>query len=248
MSKDAKKAAASRSAGRDRRSIACSTRLWKKGAWRAIPNPSARQGPGEGVRFAVPRRVHDALAGFGGDDQRAHRADRSPDLRCSSTRSCTTRRSRSWKPPGAACSTWWTRPRPARMLKIKVFNARRRTCCATCSAPPSSTRARMFKKVYEEEFGIFGGAPFGALIGDYEFGKHPRTWNCWRRSRTWPRPRTRRSSRAASARPVQPGQLHRAGDAARPGQDLRDHRVRQVEVLPRRRRTRATSALTCRTS
>jgi type VI secretion system protein ImpC len=29
----------------------------------------------------------------------------------------------------------------------------------------------MFKKVYEEEFGIFGGHPFGALIGDYEFSK-----------------------------------------------------------------------------
>jgi type VI secretion system protein ImpC len=25
--------------------------------------------------------------------------------------------------------------------------------------------------VYEEEFGVFGGAPFGALIGDYDFGK-----------------------------------------------------------------------------
>ena len=31
----------------------------------------------------------------------------------------------------------------------------------------------MFKKVYEEEYGIFGGEPFGALVGDYEFGKHP---------------------------------------------------------------------------
>ena len=31
----------------------------------------------------------------------------------------------------------------------------------------------MFKKVYEEEFGVFGGAPFAALVGDYEFGKHP---------------------------------------------------------------------------
>jgi type VI secretion system protein ImpC len=30
----------------------------------------------------------------------------------------------------------------------------------------------MFKKVYEEEYGLFGGEPFGALIGDYEFGKH----------------------------------------------------------------------------
>jgi len=31
----------------------------------------------------------------------------------------------------------------------------------------------LFKKVYEEEFGVFGGAPFAAMIGDYEFGKHP---------------------------------------------------------------------------
>src|SRR5439155_198358 len=32
-------------------------------------------------------------------------------------------------------------------------------------------QSAMFKKVYEEEFGIFGGAPFGALLGDYEFDK-----------------------------------------------------------------------------
>ena len=31
----------------------------------------------------------------------------------------------------------------------------------------------MFKKVYEEEYGLFGGEPFGALVGDYEFSKHP---------------------------------------------------------------------------
>jgi type VI secretion system protein ImpC len=30
-----------------------------------------------------------------------------------------------------------------------------------------------FKKIYEEEYGVFGGEPFGALIGDYEFTKHP---------------------------------------------------------------------------
>ena len=36
--------------------------------------------------------------------------------------------------------------------------------------------------MYEEEFGVFGGAPFGALIGDYEFGKTGRrTSSCWRR-------------------------------------------------------------------
>ena len=34
-------------------------------------------------------------------------------------------------------------------------------------------RSALFKKIYEEEYGVYGGAPFGALIGDYEFGKHP---------------------------------------------------------------------------
>ena len=31
----------------------------------------------------------------------------------------------------------------------------------------------MFKKIYEEEYGVFGGSPFGLLVGDYEFGNHP---------------------------------------------------------------------------
>ena len=35
------------------------------------------------------------------------------------------------------------------------------------------SKSAMFKKVYEDEFGIFGGEPYGALIGDYEFSKHP---------------------------------------------------------------------------
>ena len=31
----------------------------------------------------------------------------------------------------------------------------------------------LFKKVYEEEYGTFGGFPFSLLIADYEFGRHP---------------------------------------------------------------------------
>jgi type VI secretion system protein ImpC len=31
----------------------------------------------------------------------------------------------------------------------------------------------MFKKLYENEFGMPGGEPYGALIGDYEFTNHP---------------------------------------------------------------------------
>jgi type VI secretion system protein ImpC len=38
---------------------------------------------------------------------------------------------------------------------------------------PEFDQSALFKKVYEEEYGVFGGAPFGALIGDYEFNKSP---------------------------------------------------------------------------
>ena len=38
---------------------------------------------------------------------------------------------------------------------------------------PEFDQSALFKKVYEEEFGTFGGAPFGALVGDYEFTRHP---------------------------------------------------------------------------
>jgi type VI secretion system protein ImpC len=31
----------------------------------------------------------------------------------------------------------------------------------------------LFKKIYEEEYGTFGGFPFSLLVGDYEFGRHP---------------------------------------------------------------------------
>jgi type VI secretion system protein ImpC len=31
----------------------------------------------------------------------------------------------------------------------------------------------LFKKIYEDEYGTFGGFPFSLLVGDYEFGRHP---------------------------------------------------------------------------
>src|SRR5580692_10574742 len=58
-------------------------------------------------------------------------------------------------------------------LKIKVLNASKRELLKDLQRAPEFDQSALFKKVYEEEFGVFGGAPFGALIGDYEFGKHP---------------------------------------------------------------------------
>lgn len=34
-------------------------------------------------------------------------------------------------------------------------------------------QSALFKKIYEEEYGTFGGFPFSLMIGDFEFGRHP---------------------------------------------------------------------------
>jgi type VI secretion system protein ImpC len=59
------------------------------------------------------------------------------------------------------------------MLKIKVFNCSKKDLLKDLQKAADFDQSAMFKKVYEEEFGVFGGHPFGALVGDYEFGKGP---------------------------------------------------------------------------
>jgi type VI secretion system protein ImpC len=56
-------------------------------------------------------------------------------------------------------------------LKIKVFNVNKKDLLKDLQKASEFDQSALFKKVYEEEFGVFGGAPFGALIGDYEFGR-----------------------------------------------------------------------------
>jgi type VI secretion system protein ImpC len=59
------------------------------------------------------------------------------------------------------------------MLKIRVLNCTKKELLRDMQRAPEFDQSALFKKVYEAEYGIFGGAPYGALIGDYEFGKHP---------------------------------------------------------------------------
>ncbi|HEU5436934.1 MAG TPA: type VI secretion system contractile sheath large subunit, partial [Telluria sp.] len=58
-------------------------------------------------------------------------------------------------------------------LKIKMLNATKRELVKDFQSALEFDQSTMFKKVYEEEFGTFGGAPFGALIGDYEVTRQP---------------------------------------------------------------------------
>ena len=59
------------------------------------------------------------------------------------------------------------------MLKVRVLNVSKKELVKDLEKAVEFDQSALFKKVYEEEYGMFGGAPFGALIGDYEFGKHP---------------------------------------------------------------------------
>jgi type VI secretion system protein ImpC len=59
------------------------------------------------------------------------------------------------------------------MLKIKVLNATKKDLVRDFNNAIDFDQSALFKKVYEEEFGTFGGAPFGALIGDYEISRQP---------------------------------------------------------------------------
>ena len=58
-------------------------------------------------------------------------------------------------------------------IKIKALNATKRDLVKDFKTAIEFDQSALFKKVYEEEFGTFGGAPFGALIGDYEITRQP---------------------------------------------------------------------------
>src|SRR5207244_6278481 len=58
-------------------------------------------------------------------------------------------------------------------LKIRVLNVSKKELLRDLQRAPEFDQSALFKKVYEEEYGVFGGAPFAALVGDYEFGRGP---------------------------------------------------------------------------
>jgi len=57
------------------------------------------------------------------------------------------------------------------LLKIKVLNVSKKDLLKDLQRAPEFDQSALFKKVYEEEYGVFGGSPFGALLGDYQFDK-----------------------------------------------------------------------------
>ncbi len=58
-------------------------------------------------------------------------------------------------------------------MKLRVMNCSKRDLLKDLERAVEFDQSALFKKIYEEEFGTFGGASYGALIGDYEFGNNP---------------------------------------------------------------------------
>ena len=59
------------------------------------------------------------------------------------------------------------------MLKIRVLNISKDELRKDLEKAVEFDQSALFKKVYEEEYGTFGGFPYAAMLGDYEFGRHP---------------------------------------------------------------------------
>ena len=61
------------------------------------------------------------------------------------------------------------------MLKIRVMNISKQELHKTLKRYKGTSwdQSPVFKKVYEEEYGQFGGEPFGCLVGDYYFDHTP---------------------------------------------------------------------------
>ena len=58
-------------------------------------------------------------------------------------------------------------------MKLRVMNVSKKDLLKDMEKAAEFDQSALFKKIYEEEFGMFGGASYGALIGDYEFTNHP---------------------------------------------------------------------------
>ncbi len=58
-------------------------------------------------------------------------------------------------------------------LKIRVLNASLKDLRDDLTKAIEFDQSALFKKIYEEEYGTFGGNPYSCLIGDFYFSNHP---------------------------------------------------------------------------
>ena len=84
------------------------------------------------------------------------------------------RTSRRWKRPGAACASWSAASRTAHAEDQGAGHQQARAGRTLRKFRGTAwDQSPIFQQIYEEEYGQFGGEPFGVLIGDYAFDHSP---------------------------------------------------------------------------
>ncbi len=58
-------------------------------------------------------------------------------------------------------------------MRIKFLSVSKRELFKDLDRAVEFDQSELFKKIYENEFGMPGGEPYGLLVGDYEFNNHP---------------------------------------------------------------------------
>lgn len=59
------------------------------------------------------------------------------------------------------------------MLKLRILNIEKQEVLDDLERAVEFDQSQLFKKIYEEEYGTFGGTPYSCLVGDFEFGRSP---------------------------------------------------------------------------
>ena len=59
------------------------------------------------------------------------------------------------------------------LIKIRMLNTTKKELIKDFQSATDFDQSTLFKKIYEEEYGTFGGAPYATLIGDFEFDRTP---------------------------------------------------------------------------
>jgi len=56
-------------------------------------------------------------------------------------------------------------------MKIRLLNVKKQELATDLERATEFDQSTLFKKIYEEEYGTYGGNPYSLLIGDYEWGR-----------------------------------------------------------------------------
>ena len=121
------------------------------------------------------------------------------------------------------------------MLKIRFMNITKQELGKTLKRYKGTAwdQSPLFKKVYEAEYGQFGGEPFGCLVGDYYFDHTPPDVELLGEMAQGRRGGAHAVHRRRVADGDADGELAGAGQSARPDQDLHHARVRGLALAAR---------------